>query len=89
MARQPQVFVRSLEPEKAQRLMRITRTDRDRVRLRRAGYATLGMYDETIKERQFRLIWSLKYRPGFCKELFCYRYRARCSTGITNLKTPP
>src|SRR5262245_16643850 len=37
MARQPEVFVRSLEPAEAQRLVRITRTTRDRVRLRRAG----------------------------------------------------
>src|SRR5690242_20484250 len=37
MARQPEVFVRSLEPAEAQRLVKITRTARDRVRLRRAG----------------------------------------------------
>jgi transposase len=37
MARQPEVFVRSLGPEEAQRLVKITRTTRDRVRLRRAG----------------------------------------------------
>lgn len=37
MARQPEVFVRSLEPEEAQRLVKITRTARNRVRLRRAG----------------------------------------------------
>ena len=37
MARQPEVFVRSLEPEEAQRLGKITRSARDRVRSRRAG----------------------------------------------------
>ena len=37
MARRPEVFVRSLEPEEAQRLVKITRSTRDRVRLRRAG----------------------------------------------------
>lgn len=37
MARQPEVFVRSLEPEEAARLVKITRTAKDRVRLRRAG----------------------------------------------------
>ena len=37
MARRPEVFVRSLEPAEAQRLVRITRTAKDRVRLRRAG----------------------------------------------------
>jgi hypothetical protein len=31
------VFVRSLEPEEAQRLVKITRTTKDRVRLRRAS----------------------------------------------------
>lgn len=37
MARQPEVFVHPLEPEQAQRLVKITRTAKDRVRLRRAG----------------------------------------------------
>ena len=37
MARQPEVFVHELEPEQAQRLVKITRTAKDRVRLRRAG----------------------------------------------------
>jgi hypothetical protein len=37
MARQPEVFVRSLEPEEAQRLVKITRTTKDRVRLRWAS----------------------------------------------------
>jgi transposase len=37
MARQPEVFVRELAPDKAQRLVKITRTARDRVRLRRPG----------------------------------------------------
>jgi transposase len=37
MARQPEVFVRPLEPEEAQRLVQIARRTRDRVRLRRAG----------------------------------------------------
>lgn len=37
MARQPEVFVNQLEPEQAQRLVRLTRRSPDRVRLRRAG----------------------------------------------------
>jgi transposase len=37
MARQPEVFVRELDPAEMQRLVKITRTARDRVRLRRAG----------------------------------------------------
>lgn len=36
MARQPGVFVRELDPVEMQRLVKITRTARDRVRLRRA-----------------------------------------------------
>jgi helix-turn-helix protein len=37
VARGPEVFVEALEPEQAQRLVKITRSTRDRVRLRRAG----------------------------------------------------
>lgn len=37
MPRQPEVFVRELDPAEMQRLVKITRTARDRVRLRRAG----------------------------------------------------
>ncbi len=37
MPRQPEVFVHELEPEQAQRLVRVTRTSKDRIRLRRAG----------------------------------------------------
>lgn len=37
VARQPGVFVPLLEPFEAERLVKITRTARDRVRLRRAG----------------------------------------------------
>jgi hypothetical protein len=33
MARKPEVFVRSLEPEEAQRLVKVTRSAKDRVRL--------------------------------------------------------
>lgn len=36
VTRQPGVFVHLLEPEQAQRLVKITRTAKDRVRLRRA-----------------------------------------------------
>src|SRR4029078_68531 len=37
MARQPEVFVRELDPAEAQRLVKITRTARDRVRVRASG----------------------------------------------------
>jgi len=43
VARQPEVFVHPLEPEQAQRLVKITRTSRDRVRLRRAGIALASL----------------------------------------------
>jgi transposase len=47
MARQPEVFVRSLEPEEAQRLVRITRT---RVRLRRAGIVLASVQGRSASE---------------------------------------
>jgi transposase len=37
VARQPEVFVHELDPGQAQRLVKITRSTRDRIRLRRAG----------------------------------------------------
>jgi transposase len=37
MARRPEVIVRELTPDEAQRLVKITRTARDRIRLRWAG----------------------------------------------------
>jgi hypothetical protein len=37
MGRKPEVFVRSLEPEETQRLVKTTRPARDRVRLRPPG----------------------------------------------------
>ena len=50
MARQPEVFVRSLEPEEAQRLVKITRTTRDRVRLRRAGIVLASVQGRSAAE---------------------------------------
>jgi hypothetical protein len=50
MARQPEVFVRSLEPEEAQRLVKITRTARDRVRLRRAGIVLASFQGRSAAE---------------------------------------
>jgi transposase len=43
MARQPEVFVRELDPAEAQRLVKITKTAKDRVRLRRAGIVLASM----------------------------------------------
>src|SRR3954471_9149379 len=50
MARQPEVFVRSLEPDEAQRLVKITRTARDRVRLRRAGIVLASVQGRSAAE---------------------------------------
>ncbi|MFR9803664.1 helix-turn-helix domain-containing protein [Pseudonocardia sp. RS010] len=50
MARQPEVFVRELTPDEAQRLVKITRTARDRVRLRRAGIVLASMQGRTATE---------------------------------------
>jgi transposase len=50
MARQPEVFVRELDPAEAQRLVKITRTARDRVRLRRAGIVLASMQGHSPAE---------------------------------------
>jgi transposase len=50
MPRQPEVFVRELTPDEAQRLVRITRTARDRVRLRRAGIVLASMQGRSATE---------------------------------------
>jgi hypothetical protein len=50
MPRQPEVFVRALEPAEAQRLVKITRTARDRVRLRRAGIVLASVQGRSAAE---------------------------------------
>src|SRR5215203_5322656 len=50
MARQPEVFVRELDPAEAQRLVKITRTAKDRVRLRRAGIVLASMQGRSPAE---------------------------------------
>jgi transposase len=47
VGRQPEVFVQPLEPEQAQRLVKIARSSRDRVRLRRAGIVLASMQGRT------------------------------------------
>ena len=49
-ARQPEVFVRKLDPGEAQRLVKITRTARDRVRLRRAGIVLASVQGRSTAE---------------------------------------
>jgi transposase len=50
MARTPEVFARSLEPEEAQRLVKITRSTRDRVRLRRSGIVLASVQGRSAGE---------------------------------------
>jgi transposase len=50
VARQPEVFVHELEPDQAQRLVKITRSTRDRVRLRRAGVVLASVQGRSAGE---------------------------------------
>jgi transposase len=50
VARQPEIFLRELTPDEAQRLVRAARTARDRVRLRRAGMALASMQGRSVPE---------------------------------------
>jgi transposase len=61
MARRPEVFVRPLEPEEAQRLVRITRTARDRVRLRRAGIVQASSQGRSAAEAAAMFAASPRY----------------------------
>jgi transposase len=61
MARQPEVFVRPLEPAEAQRLVKITRTARDRVRLRRAGIVLASVQGRSAAEAAAMFAASPQY----------------------------
>jgi transposase len=61
MARQPEVFVRSLDPAEAQRLVKITRTARDRVRLRRAKTVLASFQGRTAAEAAEMFAASARY----------------------------
>lgn len=50
MPRRPEVFVWELDPAEAQRLVKITRTARDRVRLRRAGIVLASVQGRSATE---------------------------------------
>jgi transposase len=50
MARRPEVFVRELEPEEAQRLVQVARRTKDRVRLRRAGIVLASLQGRSASE---------------------------------------
>src|SRR6266516_5131185 len=50
MARKPEIFLRDLDPDDARRLVKIARTTRDRVRMRRAGMALASMQGRSVPE---------------------------------------
>jgi transposase len=50
MARKPEIFIRDLDFDESQRLTRIARTARDRVRLRRAGMALASTQGRSVPE---------------------------------------
>lgn len=50
MARPSEVFVRELDPDEAQRLLKITRAAKDRVRLRRAGIVLASVQGRSASE---------------------------------------
>jgi hypothetical protein len=50
MPRKPGIFLRDLDPDEAQKLVRIARTTKDRVRLRRAGMALASVQGRSVPE---------------------------------------
>lgn len=50
MGRKPEIFLRDLEPGEAQKLVRIARRAKDRVRLRRAGMALASLQGRSVPE---------------------------------------
>jgi transposase len=61
MARHPEVFVRALEPAEAQRLVKITRSARDRVRLRRTGIVLASVQGRSAAEAAAMFAASPQY----------------------------
>ncbi len=64
VARRPEVFVHELEPEQAQRLVKITRSTRDRVRLRRAGVVLASVQGRSAGEIAMMFAASENYVRG-------------------------
>jgi transposase len=64
MARQPEVFVRALDPAEAQRLVKITRTTRDRIRLRRAGIVLASFQGRSAGEAAAMFAATAEYARG-------------------------
>jgi transposase len=65
VARQPEVFVHPLEPVQAQRLVKITRSTKDRVRLRRAGIVLASVQGRSAAEIAALFAAS----PGYVREV--------------------
>ena len=65
MARRPEVFVRELEPEEAQRLVQITRRTKDRIRLRRAGIVLASFQGRSASEAAAMFAAS----PGYARDV--------------------
>lgn len=63
MPRQPEVLVRELAPDEAERLVKITRTARDRVRLRRAGIVLASLQDRSAAEAAATFVAKPQYAP--------------------------
>ncbi|WP_233160316.1 hypothetical protein [Pseudonocardia sp. MH-G8] len=61
MTRQPEVFVRELDPTEAQRLVKITRTARDRVRLRRAGIVVASVQGRSAADAAAMFAATARY----------------------------
>ena len=61
MARRPEVFVRELDPTEMQRLVKITRTVRDRVRLRRAGIVLASVQGRSAGEAAAMFAATVQY----------------------------
>lgn len=50
MARKPEILLRDLDPDEAQKLVKIARTSKDRVQMRRAPMALASMQGRSVPE---------------------------------------
>src|SRR3954453_5707655 len=61
MARPAEVFVRELSPSEAERLVKITRTTTDRVRLRRAGIVLASLQGRSATDAATMFAMTAQY----------------------------
>ncbi len=64
MPRQSEVFVRELAPAEAERLVKIARTAKDRVRLRRAGIVLASVQGRSATEAAAMFAATAQYAAG-------------------------